>query len=64
MVEGTMKGTSNLAKTMKNKKTESELQEEFNEAFVKGIDISKEKLDDDETGRSKPVVEFDSIKLN
>lgn len=42
----------------------SELREELNEAFMKGIDISKEKLDDDETGRSKSIFEFDSIKLN
>ena len=42
----------------------SELWEELNEAFVKGVDISKEKLDDDETRRLKSVVEFDSIKLN
>ena len=38
--------------------------EELNEAFMKGKNISKEKLDDDEIGRSKLVVEFDSIKLN
>ena len=42
----------------------SELREELNKAFVKGTDISKENLDDDEIGRSKLVVEFDSIKLN
>ena len=42
----------------------SELREEHNEAFVKGVDISKQKLDDDEIGRSNLVVEFDSIKLN
>ena len=42
----------------------SELQEELNEAFVKGVDISKEKLDDDETRRLMLVVEFDSTKLN
>ena len=41
-----------------------ELWEELNEAFVKGLDISKEKLDDDEIGRSKSIIEFDSIKLN
>ena len=42
----------------------SELWEELNEAFMKGIDISKEKLDNDEIGRLKSVVELDSIKLN
>ena len=41
----------------------SELQEELNEAFLKGTNISKGKLND-EIGRSKSVVEFDSIKLN
>ena len=56
------------SKTNKNKEEQrnivSELWEELNEAFVKGVDISKEKLDDDEIGRSNLVVEFDSIKLN
>ena len=42
----------------------SELRKELNEAFVKGVDISKEKIDDDEIGRSKSVVESDSTKLN
>ena len=41
-----------------------QLREELNQAFVKGVDISKEKLDDDEIGRSKLVIEFDSTKLN
>ena len=41
-----------------------EIWEEINEAFEKGVDISKEKLDDDEMGRSKLVVEFDSTNLN
>ena len=42
----------------------SELWEELNEEFVKGLDVSKEKPDDDEIGRLKSVVEFDSTKLN
>ena len=29
----------------------SEIREEINEAFVKGLDISKKNLEDDETGR-------------
>ena len=41
----------------------NELCEQLDEAFVKWVDISKEKLNDDETERSKLVVEFDSIKL-
>ena len=36
-----------------------ELREELNEAFVKGKNISKEKLYDDEVGRLKLAVEFD-----
>ena len=42
----------------------SELQEQLNEVFLKGLVISKEKLEDDEVGRSKLAIEFDSIKLN
>ena len=42
----------------------SELWEKLNEAFIKGLDISKEMLDDDEIGRSNLVIKFDSIKLN
>ena len=42
----------------------SELQEELNEALMKSKSISKENLDDDEMGRSKSIVEFDSIRLN
>ena len=42
----------------------SELWEELNEAFLKGLDILKEKLDDDEKGRLKLLIRFDSIKLN
>ena len=48
----------------KHKNIVSELWEELNEAFVKGVDISKEKIDVDETIRSKLVIKFDSIKLN
>ena len=44
------------------RKIMSELWEELNEAFVKGKDISKEKLDDEEIGGLKLVVEFHSIK--
>ena len=42
----------------------SEFREELNEAFVKGLDISKDKLDDDEIERLKLVIDFDLIKLN
>ena len=42
----------------------SELREELNEAFVKGLDISKDKLYDDEIRKSKLVIKFDSTKLN
>lgn len=42
----------------------SEIREELNEVFVKGLDISKEKLYDDEERISKLFVEFDSNKLN
>ena len=42
----------------------SEIWEELNEAFVKGVDTSKENIDDEEIGRSKLVVDFDSMKLN
>ena len=42
----------------------SELWEELNEAFVKGLDILEEKIEDDEIGRSKSIIKFDSTKLN
>ena len=42
----------------------SELWEELNEAFSKGCDISKEKLDDSEIGKSKSIIEFYSTTLN
>ena len=42
----------------------NKLLEELNDTFVKGVDISKEKLDDDVTGKSESVIEFDSSKLN
>lgn len=43
----------------------SELREEFDEIFVKGLTIgTEEKLDDVEKGRLKLVIEFDSTKLN
>ena len=42
----------------------SEFWEKLIEEFVKGLDISKEKLEDDETRKQKSVIKFDSIKLN
>ena len=42
----------------------NELREELNEAFVKGLDITEEKLENGETRRSESVVEFDSTNLN
>lgn len=42
----------------------SELKEELNEPFVKGLDISKENLDDSKIGKSKSTIKFDSTKLN
>lgn len=42
----------------------SKLQEELNEAFIKGLNILEEKLEYRETGRSKLAIEFDSTQLN
>ena len=42
----------------------SELWEEYNQTFEKGVDISKKKIDDDETRRSNSIIDFDSTKLN
>ena len=41
----------------------TELWEEHNEAFLKGVDISKENLDDYVIGKSKLVIKFDLIKV-
>ena len=38
----------------------NELQEEINEAFVKGLDISEEKSEDGEIGRFKSAIKIDS----
>ena len=51
---GTNKGNEEQTNTI------SELWEEINEAFIKGLYILEEKLDDSKIGKSKLVMEFDS----
>ena len=59
------KRNSRTSKVNEDQRNEvSELWEELNEAFIKGLDLSEDKLEDGEIGRSKSIIEFDSNKLN
>ena len=41
----------------------NEIWEQINEEFIKGLDISKDNLDDGDIVRSKSTIEFDLINF-
>ena len=64
MIEETMKGTLELINTLKNIETLLVNFEKNVMRILEVVDISKEKIDENETIRSNSIIEFDSIKLN